>query len=701
MAKKKQKPIWIEGNSCAGKTTRLVDYLAKLTTKKTNFHNLQKPLIFSPNQEDKDVLEKAIFSKTQNLFPAIEIYTPSAFILQEVELFFPLILEQLKVKPFFPFRLSTPLERELSAPFAQAQFTPEILNLWGGESRAISHILDLLPLAGMARMPIQNIKNYLEKSQLLDPFDKENNEKMVKIVDNILSQWWHWCLERGFLTYGITYQLYGQYLLSNLTYQDSLINRYHSIFADNLDNFPALLGDLFKLFIDKNIYSVFTYNYQGKVRLGLNADPDYLLSIRDACQVETLASFASDNLAVNLADDFYNIVINQEFNPIDFQEKVYSIKTKTRAQLIEDTANFIINQVKNNHIKPEEIAIIAPGLDEIARFQFLYFLHQANIPIEPLKEQRPLIVSPLVRSVLNLLGLIYRGCGRLIEREGVAEMLTLLSQKEGGRWGIDPVRAGLLAEYCYLVDIESPQLLPIEYLSKGERMNYDSFMAYNEIRDWINDTKTAGLSPLAVIDLITERFFAEVRALDYADYASLKKLRETARAFFVVQQKLKEYDFPHKTDDDSMQDWIVFMRKGTVTTNPYPRDYFISRTKERGVILATIYQYRVANLSHRWQFWFDAGSKLWEKGGATELWGYQLFLRGCHGKPLITQDNPENVRLSGVIHDLLAHTTDKLFLCHSDLDVGGNEQGGALFPLTQILPTVAESLMLDRFMVQS
>lgn len=697
MGKKKQKPIWIEGNSCTGKTTLLVDYLAKFIAKKNNYRNLQKPLIFSPNQEDKDVLEKAIFSKIQNLFPAVEIYTPSAFIIQEVELFFPLILEKLQVEPFFPFRLSTPMERELSAPSAQTQLTTEILNLWGGESRAISHILDLLPLAGMAGVPRQNIKNYLEKSQLLDPFDAENNEQMAKIVDNILTQWWQWCLERGFLTYGITYQLYGQYLLTNLTYQESLTNRYHSVFADNLDNFPALWGDLFKLFINKNIYSIFTYNYQGKVRLGLNADPDYLLSIRDVCQVEKLTGFACDNLAVTLADDIHNIVINQEFNSIDFQEKIYSIKTKTRAQLIEDTANFIINQVKNNHIKPEEIAIIAPGLDEIARFQFLYFLHQANIPIEPLKEQRPLIVSPLVRSILNLLGLIYRGCGRLIEREGVAEMLTLLSQKEGGRWGIDPIRAGLLAEYCYLVDIESPQLLPMEYLSKGERMNYDSFMAYHEIRDWINDTKTAvkkeSLSPLAVIDLITERFFAEVRALDYSNYASLKKLRETARDFFVVQQKLKEYDFPHKTDDDCVQDWIVFMRKGTVTTNPYRNDYFISRTKERGVILATIYQYRVANLSHRWQFWFDAGSKLWEKGGATELWGYQLFLRDYHGNS-ITDDSVENVRLSGVIHDLLAHTTDKLFLCHSDLDVGGNEQGGALFPLAQILPAVAENLVL-------
>jgi hypothetical protein len=40
-------------------------------------------------------------------------------------------------------------------------------------------------------------------------------------------------------------------------------------------------------------------------------------------------------------------------------------------------------------------------------------------------------------------------------------------------------------------------------------------------------------------------------------------------------------------------------------------------------------------------------------------------------------------RLQRIIRDLLGRTTEKVFLCHSDLAVNGTEQMGALFPLVQ------------------
>ena len=48
--------------------------------------------------------------------------------------------------------------------------------------------------------------------------------------------------------------------------------------------------DLFEFFLDQEIYSVFTFNSDGKIRLGLNADPDYLATLAGRCEVETLVN---------------------------------------------------------------------------------------------------------------------------------------------------------------------------------------------------------------------------------------------------------------------------------------------------------------------------------------------------------------------------------------------------------------------------
>jgi len=120
----------------------------------------------------------------------------------------------------------------------------------------------------------------------------------------------------------------------------------------------------------------------------------------------------------------------------------------------------------------------------------------------------------------------------------------------------------------------------------------------------------------------------------------------------------------------------------------------LQEKKQKGITLATIYQYRTSNQSHPWQFWLDISSNLWSKGGAAELFASPLFLRGWNKKPLTIeyQEKQEKERIDRVIHDLLSRATDKIFLCHSDLDVNGNEQMGILLGLTYLASPIHHKL---------
>ena len=107
---------------------------------------------------------------------------------------------------------------------------------------------------------------------------------------------------------------------------------------------------------------------------------------------------------------------------------VESIQTISRAELLQQTTQLIIREITAGNIQPEEVAIIAPGLDAIARYQIIEILTKHHIEVDSLNEQRPLISSANVRGLLTLLTLVYPGLGRLVNRDQVGEMLVVLSR---------------------------------------------------------------------------------------------------------------------------------------------------------------------------------------------------------------------------------------------------------------------------------
>ncbi|MHC5720479.1 MAG: recombinase family protein, partial [Nostoc sp.] len=123
-------------------------------------------------------------------------------------------------------------------------------------------------------------------------------------------------------------------------------------------------------------------------------------------------------------------------------------------------------------------------------------------------------------------------------------------------------------------------------------------------------------------------------------------------------------------------EFIQLLRRGTITANPYPVRPIGGVRK--AVTLATIFQYRSSRRSHRWHFWLDAGSPLWAKGGAATLFGAPFFLRDRLGQPWTAEDEKlaEEQRLQRILADLLSRVSERVYLCHSDLAVNGQEQLG-------------------------
>ncbi len=719
--------VWIIGSSRSGKTTRLVEQFCSWVEGGSNREHSSKHglpqrlyiqqsepavLVLAANDDNRRELADRIVAATGGKYP-IRAKTPLGFFQDEVILFWPLLIQLLNLKAQFPVRLRPETEQELATLVWRKQLDEEILLSVGvSESRLVRRLLDLLQLAAYSGTPAEEIANIL--ATLEEAGGAGGAEGEITPHPSPLLQWRNWCWERGFLTYGITTELYYRHLLPNEYYQQHLTRSYQYVLADDVDDYPAIARDLFDLLLDRGAKGAFTYNSEGAVRVGLGADPNYLQGLAKRCQIETL----NQRQLISLADRLAEEVVESVAQPIllmSLPSCVQTLQTTSRADLLRQTAKLIIQAVQSKQVQPQEIAVIAPGLDAIARYTLVEILTKQGIPVESLNDQRPLTSSPIIRALLTLLALVYPGLGRLVDRDAIAEMLVVLSTRQSDRkeetpnsyqLSIDPVRAGLIADHCFEPHPDRPNLLPVTVYDRWDRLGYAATRAYEQIWEWIEGQRSQQQqrllpSPISLLDRAIQRFLWNGSNLPYDQLAALRELLETAQHYWEVDTRLRQEHYNTQPGNEkqghgtamplhsTIAQFIQLLRRGTITANPYPVRPIGSAS--RAVTLATIFQYRSSRRFHRWQFWLDAGSPLWLSGGAATLFGAPLFLQHRFGKPWTAEEeiNANEERLRRILRDLLGRVGERVYLCHSELAVNGQEQTGPLLPLVNSAVPIA------------
>jgi hypothetical protein len=700
--------FWVTGSVRSGKTTALIAQLEQWSNAYSAVSPLDNPdhavagvqgqsiLVFAANADNRGALMGRIARQIKGRTTVIST-TPLAFFEAEVQLFWPLAIQQLDLRGYFPYRLRPETEQALA------------LRLWGTDSiaklrqfegvstdRWVRRILDLIQLAASSGTPLTTISALAqaESTNLKLP------SPIADLVQHLALQWQDWCLKRGVLTYGLIADLYWQYVLPHPTYRSQLPGRFGAIAADDVENYPAIARSFFETALDLALPSIFTYSELGGIRDGLGADSAYLLGLKQRCTEIVLP------IAPGLAEAAQTTIADipgvlQQANPHQ-QPAFYALKTTSRIELLQTVAQQVAESIARGEVLPQEVAIIGPGLDPLARYGIIETLQKNGIAVESLRDQRPIQSTALVRSLLTLLALVYPGLGHLLEIEQIAEMLVVLTTQGGSTPAsgpvntIDPIRAGLLADFCFRPHPDSPELLPIEVYARWDRLGYGAATAYETLRQWIaqqqgtlrgsvepvtTDYSAAylTLSPVFILDRAIQTFVMTY-PLSVDRLAVLRELMETAQHYWDVDTRLRKMEPTWPTLSETVSDFIQLLHRGVVTANPYPTT--IAQQSRPAVILATTFQYLNAHLNHRWQFWLDAGSQLWQYSGDFELWGASLFLKANADSllPSEVQLQQPSPLFRNTLLNLLGRVQDRVYLCHSELAINGQPQVGPLMP---------------------
>lgn len=671
----------------SGKTARLIEQLIHWHKPDTDLG--QTWLVFAANGDNRIALAERIAAVTEGRI-AITTTTPAGWIQDEVVLFWPLLVEQIPLKAQFPLKLRPENEQELATRLWRSQLDSAQLQVAGWrEYDLVRHALDFLQLAASAGIAVEDISVLLQDGMPAGMAEAE----MWQAIGEALVTWHDWCLQRGLLPYGIMTELYWRHLLPHPDYQAQLKARFCGVLADDVDDYPGIAQQWFSTLLSLDLPCAFTHNPDGQLRVGLGADPDAMATLAEHCDVVPLDP-PPETLGASWADALVQWV-NEPFQAVpELPPTVQSIQTVSRGELLRITAETIAEAIHTRQVTPADVAVIAPGIDAIGRYTLTNILVQRGIRVEALSDQRPPISSPLVRSLLTLLTLVYPGLGRWVDQDAIAEMLVVLSQAPsldvGQPWvdvvRIDPVRAELLADHCFVPDPNQPELLPVNRFPRWDRLGFQATQAYDEIRQWIADQQQQQqqrLLPNAVslLDRAIQRFLWRGNHLPFDELATLRELMETAQYYWEVENRLGLYQGPkhHKSSasEKSVANFIQLLRSGTVTANPHPVKPL--SPNRQSITLATAYQYRTYRLNHPWHFWLDAGSPRWLTNMA-DFPGWPIFLKTWSGRSLTTQrmEALNDRRFANQLKDLLGRVTQRLYLCHSDLAISGQEQVGPL-----------------------
>lgn len=668
--------LWIEGGSRSGKTQQIVQRFCDWA--ETDFAYQSNPqaasqrvLVLTVDSQQRRELSDRLTMAAHGSYPVTAI-TPLSFFRDEVRLFWTLLVKELDFKAQFPLLLRVENEQELANKLWKNRIETGTLLMEGvGRDRLVRRLLDLFLLAAYGGRELNEIPAVLNagiETNAIDSIEETENKilEQWEEIGEALLEWRKYCWDRGLLTYGIITDLFAHYLLPNPQYQRKLKERFRYVIVDRADEMPAIACDLCKFLLKNGAIGMFTFNPDGSARLGLGADPKYWQELKSECEIINLPH-ADDTLGAEVIESVLQVVNEPILQFIEPYDTIHSIESVSRAKLLRNVAETIVEAIASGEVAANEIAIIAPGLDNIANYAIIEILRKKNIKITPLDDQRPLSYSAQVRSLLTLISLVYPNLGQLVSRDHIAEMLVVLTE------AIDPVRAGMLADYCFARHPEKPQLLEAETYNQWNRLGYEATQSYEKLRQWI-ELQSPKDAPLLFIDRAIQAFF-KPRKLNYEHTATLQSLIETAQYYWQLGYRLD------LEDAVILENFIQLIRQGTVTANPYAPNQ-----PEDSVVLATIIQYRMARRSHRWQFWLDASSDLWLQGGAASLFGAPLFLKGWNGErwTIENQRDADMQRLQRLLRDLLDRTGDRLYLCHSELSTNGQIQNGILLPLIEI-----------------
>ncbi len=354
-----------------------------------------------------------------------------------------------------------------------------------------------------------------------------------------------------------------------------------------------------------------------------------------AIDSETKLRFDAENIFINTTEDKNELLEN------------FSMQSPSkRAKMIELAVNQIHSLMKAK-VKPAEIVVVTPVIDEMLRFSLKENLG-SHTNLIFLSGSEKLIQNPLVLSVLTIMKL---NCG-MKDRLTSFDLRIIISNF-----------LEIPVKYCReILDTfdRTKEIIDFEFPYPDYTEKYKKFLEI--VNSQAQNDKKLSLQALEIYENLVE--------LKTFDAQILNKFN-----FFIKQ--LQEFENVFKDEFEKRKSEIITqIENSIIAENPYTT----LEIKERDLVIGTPQKIIDSQIRSKYQIWLDVSSDEWIKSDTGPLYNAWVFQRGWSKDEFTIEDNIElgKEKTARILRKLSLCADEHIFAYSSLFDGNGIENFGGI-----------------------
>lgn len=436
-----------------------------------------------------------------------------------------------------------------------------------------------------------------------------------------------------------------QSLIFNHIYKNTkYFSKIKYVFVDDGDEITPICLDFIK-YIYPQLEEIFVaYDQPGGSRTGyLSAEQSASLGFekffnQKAIERETKTPLKED------AQTVFNNVIEQKYDKL----KHFSLMSYSkRAQMIESATDKVKTLI-NSGVKPSEMALITPIIDDMLRFGLKENLKNNWANLLFLSGSEKIVQNPIVLASLTILKLCDNELKQELSEFDIRAILSNFLQ--------------IPIKYCkeILENFDkNKELIKFEFPHSDYNERYQDFLGL--------------LEKLSDKDMkLSEQVFAIYQNLAEVAYYSQNEINKLS--FFIKQIE----DFEKVFENYSIEKSAIInqIENSIISENPYST----LEIKENDLIVATPQKIIDNQIQTKYQIWLDVSSDEWIKNDTGPLYNAWVFQAGWDKEEFRLQDNIElsTQKTARILRKLMLCASEKILGYASLFDGSGIENFGGI-----------------------
>ncbi len=472
--------------------------------------------------------------------------------------------------------------------------------------RLYSQLLDNLNKAALVGFPYVEIGERL-KSAWSGPTSQLRVYDQAQECINLFREF---CLKNQLLDYSLQMELFYNHLWESLLCRQYLIERYPHLLVDNLEEDTPATHDVLLSWLPSTETALIICDQDAGYRQFLGADPQSAERLAEICdEIVTLNQtlitpepihFFVEKMAATIRQK--NVDKNTDLPIENLAEYLEFATHHFFPQMLDACAETVHHLVQEEHVLPDQIAILAPFMPETLRFSLTHRLEELDIPVRTIRPSRSLRDEAYVRCLLTLAKLAHPDWYLAPHIQDVIHMLHVAIED------MDLPRATHLGKIIYrrkgnqfvLSDFNQINLV------EKEKITYVCGGRYDQLREWIDLYQQ---EPVKELDIFLRRVFGEVLSQAGFGYHTDPNAGEITANLIESATKFR-LNIQNTVADDVQvgKEFLLSVENGLVAAQ-YLRQY--QQDSPGSVFLAPAHTYLMQNKPVDVQIWLDIGSNGW------------------------------------------------------------------------------------------